>query len=736
MTRAGRSSASLAAGDLDHDGVPEVVAADLEGKVYVWNASGRRILRREAVRAWSGKPLRPFVDVRKGHRNRTQHGFIASPVLADLDGDGGRLEIIAAGMDRHVYAWNDDGTAVPGFPVLVVDQVEGRGGRTRPTQVTFNQAKPATTSTRGRSSTPRRSATSPATPARDRGRHQRGVQGRQRPTRQRGANVQRASRRALQQSACSGGGQRPPSTRSQRPRLRRSADRIRPTTSRARAVVRLAGEDRRCSQPELLPVVGEGVNGSPIIAPLTCRRAAAGRKVGALPDAGIGYILNPDGASCFGQESGKDNALQSGTERHGQGSTPPGASPAVGQPGVRRPSAGQHVSFLAARHGLTRALDVAANEYQGGQDFLGAWDAAAGSSGPASRATMNDLQFLAGPAVADLDGVPGEEIVNGSASLDIQGFNAAGAPIDAGWPKLSSDWVVATPLIGTFGQRETDGDTTKVVVAITRRGAVPRLRDRAPARARPPPGRASTTTTPTRATTAATPSPGKPERSWRSGALASPRPATTALRHRREVRGRAVRLAHRRRELRFHRRHLRRSRAQRRGRPPGGHAAGEPEALPGRPCGGRAGQPGPHGDHRHPSHIHRGRRGGPGGGAPGSGAPWHDRSTRCLPAKLGVSASRVGPVRLRGSVAALRRRYRATSRRGITTFCARQRPSRGGRGQEGANRPDRHHGQGHSTRQTAPGRRLPRRGIRGAPQTAARAAGGHALPGAAGSSTA
>src|SRR5205085_4820252 len=55
-------------------------------------------------------------------RNRTQHGFIGSPVLANLNGqNGGPLDVIAANMDRHVYAWHASGTPVSGFPVLVVD---------------------------------------------------------------------------------------------------------------------------------------------------------------------------------------------------------------------------------------------------------------------------------------------------------------------------------------------------------------------------------------------------------------------------------------------------------------------------------------------------------------------------------------------------------------------------------------------------------------------------------------
>ncbi|MEJ7715117.1 MAG: hypothetical protein WKF40_05170 [Thermoleophilaceae bacterium] len=55
------------------------------GKVYVWNSAGQRVLTRETRAEYSGKPLSPFADVRKGKRNRTQRGFIGSPVLADLE---------------------------------------------------------------------------------------------------------------------------------------------------------------------------------------------------------------------------------------------------------------------------------------------------------------------------------------------------------------------------------------------------------------------------------------------------------------------------------------------------------------------------------------------------------------------------------------------------------------------------------------------------------------------------
>ncbi len=115
--------ASPAVGDIDHDGVPEVVVADFAGKLYVFNADGSLKFKREANPAYSGKPLSAFDNVRRGVRYRTQHGFFGSPVLANLDASkDGSLEIIAANMDRHVYAWNAKGDQVDGFPVTVVDR--------------------------------------------------------------------------------------------------------------------------------------------------------------------------------------------------------------------------------------------------------------------------------------------------------------------------------------------------------------------------------------------------------------------------------------------------------------------------------------------------------------------------------------------------------------------------------------------------------------------------------------
>ena len=84
---------------------------------------------------------------------------------------------------------------------------------------------------------------------------------------------------------------------------------------------------------ELLPVVGEGVNGSPVIAPLTCPQGGEGRKVGVIPAAGLGYVLNGDGTSCMESPDERETALQSDVP--GQQGVDANRFPAVGPARVR-----------------------------------------------------------------------------------------------------------------------------------------------------------------------------------------------------------------------------------------------------------------------------------------------------------------------------------------------------------------------------------------------------------------
>ena len=106
--------ASPAIGDLDGDKKPEVVVASFEGELFVYAADG-------TVR--SGFPVSvPVVDNDKvtDRHNVVDDGIMASPALADLDGDK-KLEIVVGALDGKLYVWRHDGTAQPGFPVQLQD---------------------------------------------------------------------------------------------------------------------------------------------------------------------------------------------------------------------------------------------------------------------------------------------------------------------------------------------------------------------------------------------------------------------------------------------------------------------------------------------------------------------------------------------------------------------------------------------------------------------------------------
>jgi len=72
--------------------------------------------------------------------------------------------------------------------------------------------------------------------------------------------------------------------------------------------------------------------------------------------------------------------------------------------------------------GLFKALDLQVVDYQSGQDLLGVWDPASGGFRAGFPATVNDLQLLTGPAVADIDGQDGEEVLTGSSSQDLVAY--------------------------------------------------------------------------------------------------------------------------------------------------------------------------------------------------------------------------------------------------------------------------------------------------------------------------
>ncbi len=442
---------ATAADDLDGDGRAEIVVATIEGHVYVFDDHGR--LRR-------GFPVstdRALSDpTNRDPLNDTDPGIFAAPTLVDLDPPGDpepRLEIVAAAMDGHLYAWRADGEPVAGFPVRIAD----------PAKVDVDpmtgQATPRVAGVRERGA---KLMGSPAVGDLD--------------------GDGRVEILVPSNEEYEGG---PRSFALESPLLQLLAvldvglafdasgrlHAVRAEGTRSPGGPFLPGWPVHVPllAPGLLPTVGTGTPGSPALADLD----GAGRVSAALfATVGPPMLWDADAQPRLGSIAGVPRALAADFLPGGFPAVPPGAGSADGPffaalgsgafgdlTGDGRPE------YAAPTLGLRKLFDAGAPARQRfGDHQMTVWDPRTGLVLPAFPVVMDDLMFVTPPALADVDGDGRAEVLQGSGAYLLHAFRADGSE-PPGFPKFTHGWLIATPSAG-----DVDGDGLIEVIAATREG--------------------------------------------------------------------------------------------------------------------------------------------------------------------------------------------------------------------------------------------------------------------------
>ena len=398
-----------AIGDVDGDLEAEIV--DSAGEhVYAWNLDGSEV---------PGFPVRVNPDLsRPQDRTRSNHvkrGFIASPALADLQGDGA-LEIVIGALDQHVYAWDGEGAALTGFPVKLRDP-------------TLPGAEIITTPAVG------------------------DITGDGRP------EIVTPTAEFDDNPSAPGA----PSGPTDLPGMLQGG----PINILANAI---GGSGRTYA----LDAQGHVLPGWPV------------KPNGAVPDAlplvapSYDHVLgnldaDPKLEIIGGVVSGDVEAYEAdGTTRTTFDSSPGGgehvdkskvlnlfenpiAADLDGLPGLEVMRGGLTLNGLVN-------LGIAVGQNLPYNHVVQAWSGATGQSLPAYPQAVEDYQLLSSPAVADVSDAPGKELLVGTGLYLLRNVNATGQE-GTGFPKFTGGWIFAVPAIGDI-----DGDGKLDVATLTREG--------------------------------------------------------------------------------------------------------------------------------------------------------------------------------------------------------------------------------------------------------------------------
>jgi hypothetical protein len=395
-----------AIGDIDGDHQPEIV--DSAGEhVYAWHTDGSRV---------KGFPVRVNPDFSKPadrtKQNHVKRGFIASPTLVDLNGDG-RLEIAIAALDQHLYAWDGRGADVKGFPVKLSVPADKLVGAESINTVAAGDidgdGKPELV-------VPTAEVSDPL----------------QQPEGDVAGSIRNVVTTVLA-NAIGGSG------------------RTYAVSSEGKILKGWPAKPGG-AVPDALPLVGPGVDY-------------------ALGDVDGDGKLDVIGGAATGDVQARHADGSAFTTYDPS----PGTGEQVDRSKVLNLFENPIVANLDGTGGpevikggltLNQLLNIGVGTGQNlpYNHVVQAWDGATGTELPAFPQAVEDFQLLSSPAVADVSDAPGPEIIVGTGLYYLRNINASGTE-GSGWPKFTGGWLLGVPAVG-----DADGDGKLDVVAYTREG--------------------------------------------------------------------------------------------------------------------------------------------------------------------------------------------------------------------------------------------------------------------------
>lgn len=440
----GESSPALA--DLDRDGTRDIVLATSDGDVRVLSGRSGKSLRgwprRMKATAGAGDAARRIGTLRPG--------FLATPAVGDVAGDK-RPEVLAAGLDGRLYGWTASGRALRGFPFRIRLKRPAERGELdaaiyaspaladlngdRKLDAVFGAADQRVYAVRGNG------RLVPGWPvlARDEGA---------------GGDVAK-----ILSSPAIGDldGDRRPDV------VEGTGEAYGSTPSMSGRVYAWNARGERLpgwpvAPPgvavDSIPLAGQGVPMSPVLADVD----GDGRdEVAAAAFTGEPELYRGDGSrvramTVAGRGAGSPAAAPSALAL--------GANALFGRmrpDGPLRLFGGMVDSRLAAAQSAPATrLDF--------EHLMGGWDAASGAWLDAWPRPVEGWTIVSGPALADVDGDGGAELLAGSSGNVLHAFREDGSEAP-GWPKDVGGWLLAAPAVGDI-----DGDRRLEVVAVTRDG--------------------------------------------------------------------------------------------------------------------------------------------------------------------------------------------------------------------------------------------------------------------------